>query len=116
MLAIAADWNAGARRERAVVLDDALQRFPGQIEPVEFGIAVLERGNDPQGLGVVIETAMRAKTGVERALAGMAERRMAEVMRQRKCLGQIFVEPELAGKRAGDLGNFQRVGQTRSIV
>ena len=48
---------------------------------------------------------------IERALAGMAERRMAEVVAERGGLGQILVEPERAGERAGDLGDFQGVGQ-----
>ena len=41
----------------------------------------------------------------------MAERRMAEIMRQRQRLGEILVEPERARQRAGDLGDFQRMGE-----
>ena len=37
--------------------------------------------NDPQGLRVVVESAMRGEALVERALAGVAERRMAKVVR-----------------------------------
>ena len=46
----------------------------------------------------------------------MAERRVAEVVGQRQRLGQVLVEPELAGQRAGDLGDFQRMGQPGAVV
>ncbi len=51
------------------------------------------------------------EAAIERALAGMAERRMAEIVGERQRLGQVLVEPERAGERAGDLRDFQRVGQ-----
>ena len=59
---------------------------------------------------------MGAQAGVERPLAGMAERRMAEVVGERQRLGQILIEPQLAGERAGDLGHFQGVGQAGAVV
>ena len=65
------------------MLDDALERFPGQVQPIELGIAVLQRGHHPQRLRVVVEAAMGGEAFVERPLAGMAERRMAEVVGQR---------------------------------
>ena len=85
------------------MLDQALERLPGEIEPVESGVAPLEPGDDAQRLGVVVEAAERRHAVVERVLAGMAEGRVAEVVRQRQRLGEILVEPERAGERAGDL-------------
>ena len=41
---------------------------------------------------------MGLQAGVKGALASVAERRMAEVMRQRQRLRQILVETELAGQ------------------
>ena len=92
------------------------QGFPGEIEPVEGGIAALELGDDAQRLRVVIEAAEAAERFVERALAGMPERRMAEVVRQRQRLGEVLVEAERARQRAGDLGDFQRVGEPGAVV
>ena len=109
--AIALDRPAGAVGERAVVLDQAFQRLPGEIEPVEVGVAPLQRGHDVQRLRVVVEAAEAGEALVERALAGVAERRMAEVVAERGGLGQVLVEAERAGERAGDLGDFQGVGQ-----
>ena len=110
-LAITPDRVAVAIGERTVVLDQPFERFPRQVEPDEGGIAPLERGDDAQRLRVVIEAAAGSQAVVERALAGMAERRMAEVMGERERFGEVFVEPERAGERAGDLGDFERMGE-----
>ena len=41
---------------------------------------------------------------------------MAEVVRQRQRLGQVFVEAEDAADRAGDLRDLDAVGQARAVV
>ncbi len=64
----------------------------------------------------MIEAAEAGERLVERALAGVAERRMAEIVRQRQRLGQVLVEPERARQRAGDLGDFQRVGEPGAVM
>ncbi len=115
-LGVAADRATCAVGERAIVLDQALQRLPGQIEPVEGGIAALQFCDDAQALRVVIEAAELAQGFVERALAGMAERRMAEIVRQRQRLGEVLVEPERARQRAGDLRDFERMGEPGAVV
>ena len=46
----------------------------------------------------------------------MAERRMAEVVRQRQRFREVLVEPELPGQRAGDLRHFERMGQPGAIM
>jgi hypothetical protein len=102
---------AAAVGERAVVLHQAFQRLPGEIEAVERGVAPLQRGDDVQRLSVVVEAAELGEAAVERALAGVAERRMAEVVAERGGLCQVLVEAERTGERAGDLGDFQGVGQ-----
>ena len=59
---------------------------------------------------------MGLQAAIQRPLAGMAERRMAEVMRQRQRLGQILVEAELPGQRAGDLRHFKRMGEPGAVM
>ena len=98
------------------MLDQAFQRLPGEIEAVETGIAAFQLGDDAQRLRVVIEAAEPAQGCVERALAGVAERRMAEIVRQRQRLGEVLVEAERARQRAGDLRHFQRMGEPRAVV
>src|SRR6516225_9353443 len=46
----------------------------------------------------------------------MTEWRMAEVVAQRAGFGQVLVEAERAGKRARDLGHFERVRQSRAVM
>jgi hypothetical protein len=46
----------------------------------------------------------------------MAERRVTEIVRQRKGFGQIVIEAERAGNRASDLANFDRMGEARAIM
>ena len=93
------------------MFDQAFQRLEAQVEPVEIGVAALELGDDAQAVAVVVEAAERRHAGVERVFAGMAERRMAEVMAERDRLGEVFVEPKRLGQRAGDLRDLDRMGQ-----
>ena len=100
----------------AVVLGQAFERFPGQIQAIVLAIGRFEARQGPQAMGVVIEPAMRLERGVERILAGVAERRMADVMRQRQCFGQVLVEAQRPRDDAGDLRHLEAVGQADAIV
>ena len=87
----------GRLLQRAVVLDQPLQRLPGQVQPVEAGVTALQQGDHAQALGVVVEAAERLHRQPQRFFAGMAERRMAEVVRQRQRLRQVLIQPQRAG-------------------
>ena len=100
--------------QRAVVLDQSLERLLGQIEAVEIGVAALELGDEAQAVAVVVEAAVRGHAGVERVLAGVAERRVAEIVAERHRLGELFVEPQRLGERARELGDLDRMGQARA--
>ena len=113
---VAADRLAAGIGQRAVVLDQAFERFPGQVEPVEGRIAPLEPGDHAEALGIVVEAAAPGHRRIERPLAGMPEGRMAEIVSERQRLGQVLVEAEGAGQRPGDLGNLDRMGQPRAVV
>ena len=102
--------------DRPIVFDQAFQRFPGQVQAVEIGVAMLQLGYQPEGMGVVVEAADILGYGVQRVFPGMAEGRVAEVMRQRHRLGQVFVYTQGAGQAAGDLGHFQGMGQAGAII
>ena len=93
------------------MLDEAGERRLGQVEAVEVGVAALELGDDAQRMAVVVEAAVAGHAGVERVLAGMAERRVAEVVAERDRLGEVVVELQRAGERAGDLRHLDRVGE-----
>ena len=64
----------------------------------------------------MVEASPPREAFVERALAGVAERRVAKIVGERQCLGEVLVEPQRAGERTGDLRNFERMGQARAIV
>ena len=105
----------GRAAQRAVVLGQALQRLPGQVQPVPAGVAALQQRHHAQALGVVVETAERLHRQVQRILAGMAERRMAEIVCQRQRLGQVLVQTELPSDRASDLRHLDRMRQPGAV-
>ena len=100
-----------ALQERPIVLDDAFERLPGQIETVVACVTALQQRHDAQRLSVVIEPAIGRHAGLERALAGVAERRMAEVMGERHGFREILIDAQRAGERAGDLPDLDRMGE-----
>ena len=57
-----------------------------------------------------------AQEAVEDVLAGVAERRVPEVVAERDRLGQVLVQAERAGDAAGDLRDLDRVRQARAEV
>ena len=116
VLGVAPDRRPGPVGERAVVLDQAFERIPSQVEAVEIGVAALEPRHHAERLGVVVEAAVAGQAAVERALAGVPERRVAEIVGERRGLRQILVEAERTGERPGDLGDFERVCKARAVV
>src|SRR5690606_249771 len=99
-----------------LVLHDALERLPGQVQAGEARVALLELRDDAQALAVVVEAAHVPRELVEGLLAGVAEGRVAEVVGQRDRLGQVLVEAQRAGDAGGDLRHLQRVRQARAVV
>ena len=53
---------------------------------------------------------------VERLLAGVAERRVPEVVTEADRLDEVLVQPQRAGDAARDAGRLERVGQARPEV
>ena len=100
----------------AIVLDEAFQHFPAEVQAVEIGVADFQLGDDAQGLGVVVEAFIVPHALVELVFPGMAERRMAEIMREREGFGEVFVETERAGDAAGNLGDFEGMRQAGAVM
>jgi len=108
--------RCSSARQRTVMLHQSFKRFPGEIETVERGVAMLERRQEPERVGVVIEAADRGGRGVERILPGMAERRVAEIVGEAQCLGEILIDGEHPRHRARNLGDFERMGKAGAVV
>ena len=87
-----------------------------RLRPSKVGIAAFQRRHDAQGLGIVVKAAEGAQAIVERALARVPERRVAEIVRKRERLGEILIETERARQRPRDLGDFERVGEPCPVV
>ena len=85
-------------RDGAVVLDDALDRLPAEVQPLELRIAVLQLGHDAEALDVVVETAVVGHLHHQLVLARMGEGRMAQVVGQGDGLGQIVVQTQRMGQ------------------
>jgi hypothetical protein len=77
---------------------------------------VFEVIDDPQALAVVLEMAVLGHLLGQRAFAGVAKGRVAQVVGQGDRLGEVLVGPQRPGQRAGHLGHLQRVGQPRAEV
>ena len=84
------------------MVGDAVANLPRQVESVAV---VLEDVDDPQALLVVVEAARHQP--VEHALAGVAERRVAEVVAERDRFGQLFVQPQHLGDGPRDLRDLE---------
>ena len=54
--------------------------------------------------------------GVERVLAGVAEGRVAEIVAEPDRLGQVLVQAQRPGDRAGDPAGLQRMGEPGPVV
>ena len=103
-----------ARILQRAMLEDALASLEAQVEAVKCRIALFQQVDDTQRLQVVLESAMRFHAVVQCVLAGMAERRVTEVVRERDRLDQVFVESQAARDRARDLCNLEAVGEARA--
>ena len=98
------------------MLGDALQAFPGQVQPVEIGVMAFQPGHDPQGLGIVVEAAIGRHQPFHRILAGVAEGGVAKVVGQRHRFRQVGVQPQHPGDGAGDLCHLDGMGQAGAVI
>ena len=76
------------------MLEDSFARLEREVQAGKLRVALLELVDDAQRLQVVLEAAVLAHAFVERVLAGVAERRVAEVVREADRLGQRLVEAQ----------------------
>ena len=66
---------------------------------------------DPQRLSVALEAPDLRRHLIERRLAVMAERRVAQVMGQARSVDDVGVAAQSSAQLAADLGDLERVGQ-----
>ena len=100
----------------AIMLCDPFKALPCQVQPVPLCIMALKRCHNADRLRIVIKPAKRLHQSVKRVLASMAKGRVAQVMRQRDCLGEFRIESKCAADRARHLCHFNRMSQPRAII
>ena len=98
------------------MLGQPFQQFPGQIQPVVIAIGAFQPHQRAQRLRIVIKAAARGQSGVQRIFPGMAEGRVADVMRQTQRLGQILVQSQRARDHPADLRHFQAVSEPDPVM
>ena len=108
--------SAGGHADRRArlpfrVLRDAVADFPREVQAAAV---VLEQVDDAQALLVVVEAAGHQL--IDDPLAGVAERRVPEIVAERDRFGELLVQPQHLGDRAGDLRHLERVRQPRAVV
>ena len=107
-------WRGAGLIVWGLVFGQALAGFPGEVQAAEAGVFFLQFLDDAQALTVVLEAAVAAHQLVQHLLAFVAERGMAQIVRQGDGFGQVVVQVERAGDAAGDGGDFDGVGQARA--
>src|SRR5262249_43434843 len=109
-----ADVAELTRAPQRAMLEDAFAAFEREVEPAEARVFVLELVDHAQRLRVVLEAAVGAHARVQRVLPRVAERGVAQVVRERDRFSEVFVEVEVAREVARDLRDLERVGQARA--
>ena len=64
----------------------------------------------------MVESAVGFHNLAQAAFAGMAERRMPQIMRQSNGFAEFFIELEAFAQSAGDLGDLNAVGKPGAVV
>ena len=115
-LAVAQGGAPIAQNKRSVMLHEAFERLPRQIQSIEFGVRPLERSDYAQGLGIVIEASAIREASIQRALTGMTKGWMAKVVRQRQRFREILVDPKRPCQGPGNLRDLERMGEPGAKV
>jgi hypothetical protein len=93
------------------MLADAVAYLTGEVETVSI---LFQDIHHPQALVDMTETSRRQI--VKNPLAGVPEGGMPQIVPKGDGFGQIFVKGQGAGDGARDLGDFQGVSETGSVV
>jgi hypothetical protein len=101
----------------AGVLDNAFAHAEGEVEAAKGDITLLEPRDDAEGVQVVVEAQAECLERVVQSLfSGVAEGRVADVVGQGQGLCQLHIQAQDRGQGAGDLGDFQGVGEAAAEV
>ena len=94
-------------RPQGFVFQHAIEKCTGRVHAAAFG-RENPLGEQAQGLGVALESAVAAHQMVERAFSGMTEWRVAKIVREADGLDQIRIDEKIIRERTVGPG-FQPV-------
>ena len=94
------------------MVQDAEARLEAEVQAPPLS---LEPVDDAQAL-LIVAKARALEDGVQRALSGVAEGRVAEIVAEGDRLGEIVVEHERTADRAGEARDLERVRQARAVM
>jgi hypothetical protein len=97
------------------VFENAFPRLERQIESVQAGISRLEMIDDTKRLQIVLEAAIVTHAPVKSVLAGVTERRMAEIVGKTDGLDEILIEVHGSSDGACDLRHFKGVSEAGPV-
>ncbi len=95
---------------RPGIFAGGIEGRPGEVQPGADDLG-LQPGQLAQALRIALEAAAFARRLVQRHLAVVAERRVAEIVRQAGGIDDVRIGAEPAGDLPADLGALQRMGQ-----
>ena len=98
------------------VFDERLAHLERQVQAGKVRIALFEFVHAAEAEEVVVEAAVFLEALVQRNLARVAERRVPDVVGEGNGFGQVFVQAQSASDGAGQLSDFERMSEPRSVV
>ena len=105
------------RGQRAVVLDQPLQRLPGEVEPVEARVFPLKLGDHAQGSGRCGRSRLhRRMARVERPLPAWPKGGWPRSWASASASARSSSTRERARHGAGDLRHFEAMGEPGAVV
>ena len=98
------------------MLYHALERFPGQVQAVEVGIAVFKAGQHTERLFIVVKPPKFLHRPAKRFFPGMTERGVAKVMREGNRLGEVVIQLQRTRHGPSNLRHLYRMRHPRPEV
>jgi len=95
------------------MFNDSFADLKSEVQSRVSGKTLFELLNNPERMKIVVKTAtVRAHQGIQSPFACVAKRWVANVMNQRERFCKVNVQAQGFGDGAGDLRNFEGVGQS----
>src|SRR5438876_1711560 len=96
---------------RRLVFSQTFPYFKREVQTRKIWIRIFEQLDHAQTLAVVIEPTVSAHTFGQHLFSGVAKRRMAQVVGERNCFREVFVQSQRTRDCAADGGHLDGMSQ-----